>query len=125
MGGKRETMVESGGGSTSTPTKIGNIRVHDSGGQTHFHDDARGLKAAVSNAVWYEAWTDLSLPTVSGDKTWAKVDHVNKSCIFVKTEVQVHPDKVVVSSYAWILPAEVNDTFASLDNYTRPVKGGS
>ena len=57
MGGEKEFKTEAkrrsvkGGDQT-----IGELRIHESKGEVHFHDDAKALKCAVPVATWYSAW---------------------------------------------------------------------
>ncbi len=44
MGGERETNVKSTPSAKSGSTEVGSIRIHESGGEVHFHDDKRKLK---------------------------------------------------------------------------------
>lgn len=46
MGGARETTV-------------GGLRIHESGGCVHFHDDKAGRKVEVPVATWAKAWETL------------------------------------------------------------------
>lgn len=80
MGGERETSVPASKG-TTTPTSVNNIRVHESQGEVHFHDDSAKLKAAVPVAVWWKAWEQLRTePT-----PWVWYDPVNG------TELRIEP----------------------------------
>jgi len=124
MGGERETLVPQSR-AAGTPTQLGHLRVHDSGKETHFHDDNLKLKAAVPNAKWYAAWQDLCQAITAGEtRTWSHVDTANKATVFVKIEVDTGRanDRVEVNAYAWLLPTTFNDVFQKLQDYTKPSK---
>jgi hypothetical protein len=54
MAGTRETVVKQ---SESLEGKsIGDVRIHESGGQVHFHDDKNGLKCAIDVTDFYAKW---------------------------------------------------------------------
>lgn len=105
MGGEREDVIE--GGADGAP--IQNIRIHESGGQVHFHVDKSKppLKVAVPVATWWEAWQRLKSPQ---DYTeFRYIDHDNKSVLTVATSPEETDDG----------PITINTTI-----YVAPFKGG-
>ncbi len=57
MGGARETVVESSASKSDRPDiHAGDIRIHESQGKVHFHDDKAGLKVVVPVAEFDVAW---------------------------------------------------------------------
>lgn len=61
MGGEREfkTPTKKSGSKKDREETIGELRVHESKGEVHFHDDAKKLKVAMPVATWYSAWQRL------------------------------------------------------------------
>jgi hypothetical protein len=60
MGGERETKIVSKSGGTATiGTGAQTIRVHESAGKVHFHDDKKKLKVEAPTAKVWAAWDEL------------------------------------------------------------------
>lgn len=98
MGGERETFLESaeeraekakskaGSATESMGSLRGTnnpLRIHESGGEVHFHDDTAKLKAAVPCAAWFKAWDKLS----SQPQSWQFVDQKNKTVLTIDTKL--------------------------------------
>jgi hypothetical protein len=97
MGGEREDVIE------ATPKKkrkeatgtvevesgssaenvVQTIRIHESGGEVHFHDDKNHLKAAVPGALMFEQWMRLEDPT-SPTADFFHVDRKNNSVLIIQ-----------------------------------------
>lgn len=60
MGGERQFEAPAETKTDTGENVIGNLRIHESNGEVHFHDDNNGLKAAVPTAIMFEAWENLS-----------------------------------------------------------------
>lgn len=60
----------------SPASVIGSVRVHESGGEVHFHDDKSENKVAMPVAVWYERYENLLAGSVDSVRY---VDAVNKT----------------------------------------------
>lgn len=62
MGGENEfkTPAKKSGSKTDREETIGELRIHESKGEVHFHDDDRKLKVAMPVATWYAAWQRLT-----------------------------------------------------------------
>lgn len=58
MGGDREFTTPAK--SIETSEHIGNLRIHESNGEIHFHDDSNSLKVAIPSADMFAAWEKLS-----------------------------------------------------------------
>lgn len=58
MGGDREFTTPAKEVITGQP--IGNLRVHENGGEVHFHDDDAKCKVAVPVAEMFAAWDKIS-----------------------------------------------------------------
>ncbi len=58
MGGEREfkTPAKKSGSKKDREQTIGELRIHESEGEVHFHDDAKKIKVAMPVATWYSAW---------------------------------------------------------------------
>lgn len=64
MGGAREFNMPS----KAQDQVVGNLRIHESSGEIHFHDDKNRLKAAVPSADMFDKWQKLT----SGQKSKIK-----------------------------------------------------
>ncbi len=65
MGGERETTVKHNNKAGSA--RAGDIRIHESGGAVHLHDDVQKLKVEVPSAIFFTAWQKIknNIPHVS------------------------------------------------------------
>lgn len=83
MGGAHETVVPAAakGGSSVT---AGNLRVHENGGEIHFHDDQQNLKTAVPVADWWNIWGRIA----NGGRSHF-VDTVNKTVLDIRTKIRM------------------------------------
>lgn len=72
MGGERETTSQ-GTSKVGGEFKVANLRIHESSGEVHFHDDKNKLKAAVPVRSWYPACEKL----ISGTYSFAYIDPDN------------------------------------------------
>lgn len=124
MGGDRETLVPQSRAGSSSPATIGNLRVHESAGQVHFHDDTSKpkRKVAVRSADWYAAWQKLSGVQVGSTEKWSYTDPSNKAAVVVQTKAFIPDggDTVQMTAEAAIYPVESDDVFAKLEQFTRP-----
>lgn len=84
MGGEFEKTTpsqstpKSSGSSAAAVT--GKVRMHLSGNEVHFHNDAEGLKASVPFTEWYSFGSKIN----SNDYVQFKyVDHVNKTILHI------------------------------------------
>lgn len=61
MGGQYEDTIEKPSRSKGQAGQVtvSKIRIHESGGEVHFHDDDAKLKVAVPVHVWSAAWDGL------------------------------------------------------------------
>lgn len=99
MGGEREDVLESkkttettvqasGGVSTpveSTFTPTGQkIRIHQSAGEVHFHDDAGRLKCAVSVSDYWGAWSRLRTLQFGNPSRWSYYDAKNGTFLVIE-----------------------------------------
>lgn len=73
MGGERETVVPAAG----ADTQVGSIRIHQVGGESHFHDDKRKLKVVVPHWKLENAWQRLG---AEGGE-WTYCDVTRKTCL--------------------------------------------
>lgn len=115
MGGERETHVKSKPKSGST--EVGALRIHESGGEVHFHDDKRKLKVAVPVATWYDA-TSLLLAQRPGD-AWTFVDPVQHTVLEATLVIDDRKKKPVFDISLEITAIEVSDDLARLLKFTQ------
>lgn len=117
MGGERETVLEKApaveGPSTSGSVRGigGTIRIHQSGGEIHFHDDAAKIKAAVPVADWWKAWESLK----NKEATWDFIDSKNESLLRVRTTIS--PPNF--DSEITLVKALCGTNFRELNNFTK------
>jgi hypothetical protein len=113
MGGEREVTVESKSKSKSSgaETKVGTLRIHESAGQVHFHDDEKKLKCAVPVADWWKAWEKLSCQS----QRWEWIDSENNTILVAETQIQ-HPnfDLSLILNSVTLSPG-----FQKLNSFTR------
>lgn len=59
MGGDRETVIPASKTSARpSSTVLGDLRVHESSGEVHVHNDKAGLKFAMASADFFRAWEE-------------------------------------------------------------------
>jgi hypothetical protein len=110
MGGEREVVVEKKASSKSS-TDLGGLRIHESQGEVHFHDDKSKLKAAVPVATWWRAWDKLR----SEPGIWHYIDSKLNSQLTVETKIEKSVFEVVVSLNA----ASAGPNYDKLNDFTR------
>jgi hypothetical protein len=116
MGGDRESFVAKnkthivGRGSS-----VGQIRIHISDGEVHFHDDTAKLKAAVPVDIWYLVWNKL-LSRDTG--AWAFADAVNETLLSVKTLFSDRGDKAEIDAIVEVKPLAIKDGIKNLQYVT-------
>lgn len=76
MGGQNEAVIGKIGDSTA-----GGIRIHQSAGCVHFHDDEQGLKAEVPQGTFCNTWSEMLAMAPS---QWVYVDGDNKTELFIE-----------------------------------------
>ena len=112
MGGKNETVVPAKKSSKSgSPVEIGSLRVHESGGEIHFHDDSKKLKCAVPVSTWYLAWSNL-WKNIS--ESWMFADMKNKTCISAKIIIQDGQADIDIC----VEPLEVSQALTDINKFT-------
>ncbi len=116
MGGERETQVKSKPAGKSGSTEVSSIRIHESGGEVHFHDDKRKLKVAVPVATWYEAMS-LLLGQSPSD-AWTYVDPVQNTALEATLVVDDNKKKPVFDISLEITAIELADDLAKLLKFT-------
>lgn len=124
MGGERETVVaQKRPAKTATGEHtVGKIRIHESGGEVHFHDDARSLKVAIPTATWFSAWENLSCGKT---KKFEYVDNVNKAIVTIrcgvlkskKGKLKDKPAKEICA-YIELDPVQFSNEFQSLSKFS-------
>jgi hypothetical protein len=108
MGGEREIVCPSkdiGKGMT-----LGDIRIHESDGDVHFHDDSSKLKVAVPCGVWFSAW--LKLMVYGGNFSYIDTDRG------AMVQVNVVTHDAVVDVETFVEKIEVGDTFKAMQKFT-------
>lgn len=113
MGGERETEVPQVRTSKKGAISVDRVRIHESKGEVHFHDDARKMKVAVPTYVWHKAWEQLSSLQL---RTWRFFDPTNSSVLLVAVSWNRENGKVVLDME--LQPANPDKTFSSLNAFT-------
>jgi len=119
MGGERETKVPKSQ-SQSTPTSLGDIRIHESGGEVHFHDDKSKLKVAVPVAEWWKEWQRLKTPSVS--QQWDYIDSINSTLLSIVSEIDRDKSPPEISLKILIEKVKVADNFKKIQEFTKGSK---
>ena len=60
MGGDRETIIPQKTVEDGKSVTVGSVRIHQKGGEIHFHDDEKRLKVAVPADQWMAAYQEMS-----------------------------------------------------------------
>jgi hypothetical protein len=125
MGGDRETFLEpaekaqsaqgpaspAAGVMGSVGGNTGNrIRIHESGGEVHFHDDTTKLKAAVPVSEWFRAWQKLS----SQPQRQQFFDPKNNTTLVVETRF----DNGAVDAVITLSQMTTGTNFSELSKFT-------
>ncbi len=118
MGGERETNVKSTPSAKSGSTEVGSIRIHESGGEVHFHDDKRKLKVAVPVASWYAAVENLSSLGEHGLLFFDAKNGTSLEVHLLVTEAESGKGKPEFDVELTITQIEVADDLAKLLKFT-------
>lgn len=98
MGGKNETII--GKAETADKSKEvsfdnngSTIRIHESSGEVHFHDDANKLKVSIPCHQWFNCWESF----LNNDQHKIKiVDVKNKSMLTIDRFEKYMSDSTIV-----------------------------
>lgn len=129
MGGERETTLDEGKspvsrtGEETTIVQEGGrtIRTHESGGQVHFHDDARKLKVAVPSVKWWKAWDVLEAVLPDDPKRFSFIDTKEQTLLLIGVvcePIQAN-DGFEVKTSIEVFPCKTDKNFSGLANFTR------
>jgi hypothetical protein len=120
MGGERETFVDKPAEKKNPPDdtqSMGSLRgtnnplrIHESAGEVHFHDDVAKLKAAVPVSTWFKAWDKVS----SQPQSWQFVDQKNKTVLTIDTKLEAGNLEADVT----LSPLTVGTNFCALAKFT-------
>jgi hypothetical protein len=95
------------------------LRIHESAGYIHFHDDVAvpKIKVAIPVSDAWKAWDRLSTPKIGEPNEWKAVDSVNNSV--VECEVVCVEDAAGwnIEARLRVKRAKVNDAYANLANF--------
>ena len=98
---------------TGLPVEFVFRRIHESGGEVHFHDDQNRIKAAVPVAAMYETWDKLKDGRL---KKFKHKDLTNRSVLRIKVVTPKKGPKDLQMSVEPMADA-VTEDFASLDKF--------
>lgn len=122
MGGERETLVPQKTRKTDGSShEIGQIRIHESNGEVHFHDDTNKLKVAVPSATWFSAF-EKALENMDSHE-WSYVDPKQKAVLTMKCRIRsANPKKDRPIARAEVTlrieKIELSDELAKLNKFT-------
>jgi len=123
MGGEREAYMEAGDKSKKKDTPPGSvagivgstagsrIRIHQSGGEIHFHDDANKIKCAVPVAEAWKGWEQIRCQP--GRFEW--VDTVNNSYLVLESYA-VPPNFQLLTT---LIPIQADANFSEFNNFIK------
>jgi len=110
MGGERETTVSPS--KAKNKATIGDIRIHESNGEVHFHADATKLKVAVPSGIWYRDWSHLV--DMGGTCTFIDIERSTRLVVEVNTDF----DSDEIDARLSISSIKMGDTFKALQTFT-------
>jgi hypothetical protein len=111
MGGARETTVSSKATESDKKKKtIGDIRIHESNGEVHFHSDTSKLKVAIPVGVWFHDWANF----IHHGGSYSYVDHERST----KLSIAFNCYDGVTDACISIEKIEMGDAFKSLQEFT-------
>lgn len=105
MGGEREFVTNDKRGSAV----VDGVRVHESKGEVHFHDDSIKLKVAILSHVFWAAWEKI--------KTGGSVqliDSANGTFVKIENTFDDKPAKPKISCTIQVASIAVDDTYKQL-----------
>ena len=111
MGGKNEQVVETV--KNGFGQGIGKVRIHQSGGYIHFHNDERKIKAAVPVFEFWPAWNRFKNGDPLSPLKFVDVD--NRSILTITTVIAAGTIDVTVDLDCF----NFGDTFATLNSFAR------
>lgn len=114
MGGKRETKIEQKSSSMTLSQNSANpIRIHESQGEVHFHDDAAKLKVAVQAGAFWNEWAKIK----SGGET-KLIDTERLACLTIKNSVVVLANgELSLASEMNMQKIQPNDAYKKLSDF--------
>jgi hypothetical protein len=91
MGGKNEATVPKVPAASTTPrpdtTLTDKVRMHESNGEVHLHDDKHQIKVAIPAVTYWDKWNRFKQNPRGGPVRFE--DGVNNSCAII-TAITVH-----------------------------------
>ncbi len=115
MGGERETVVAQKSSTSPEATLLGEIRIHESKGEVHFHDDKAKLKVAIPVHVWSSVWQELS--TLRKTK-WTYADSDNEAVLRVKMKRSKGKSGSNLEATVRLEKCTTNQVYESLQKFT-------
>ena len=117
MGGERETTVAAAI-SKKGETQVGDIRLHESDGEVHFHADSSGLKVAVPSGIWFQAW--MRLMDQGGSFTFVDTSRNTSLVLTIQVVADTGDTKAKPRIDAELLVGEIEsgDAFKTLHEFT-------
>jgi hypothetical protein len=102
------------------------LRIHESAGQVHIHDDPNKLKVAVPVARWFKEWERLSAPVMGAPIEWKFPDTLNNTVFEVEVVCEELPPDTNDPIGTWKISANcrvkklvADVTFMNLNNFTK------
>jgi len=120
MGGEHEVKITKapavkGAILTQFDQQVLEIRIHEKGGNTHFHCDENHTKVSVRSFVWWGAWEKLA---TLQQQHWRSYDPETKCLLTVRTMLNEHTGKLDATVFIKRVQGET-DVFNSLKTFTK------
>ena len=116
MGGQRETTVKSTSKALSSIT-AGKVRIHESKGEVHLHDDEAGLKVAGPVHVWHREFARLCGQPTNSIVLW-DVSRKTAAQVAIDTELDATKGALVTGTSVSVMPIRFDPTFEELLKFT-------
>jgi len=117
MGGENEFKTKAKKtGTKGESTTVGELRIHESKGEIHFHDDVKNLKCAVPVVTWYEMWQRM-WKEVNGEFNF--VDSKNGTALFAKVSC-IQPEsggKSISDIHIYIDETDVSEELKAMSKF--------
>jgi hypothetical protein len=88
------------------------LRIHENGGEVHFHDDEGGVKVAIPSGEWYKLWEEASHSTGS----FTYIDKKNGTILDLAITT---PAIGMVDAQVNISPIQQGKTFQELEAFIK------
>lgn len=109
MGGEHENVIR---------TNNQSVRIHESGGQVHFHVDEEGLKVSIPVAEWWKGWQSIKHHTYNN---YEYIDTINNSHLYITNYTTVSESNENINIDTSMIIRKINppnDIYTKLAKFT-------